>query len=307
MDAHRRIADRAVALAAFCAITGIALAAAAPLATSAEANAAAAPAGSAAAKSGSAKTASAKTAATASAAFPRMPDGKPDFNGSWDNGNGYDFIRPQKGEDGSICISGCKPPPGATATPRSFPPPDRPKYKPELIEKVKDLEKRQVDTDPVIRCKSPGLPRIGPPDKIVQRSKEIVFLYDDVSGSFWRIIPIDGRKHREDADPSYLGDAVGRWEGDTLVVETVNFNDDTWLTDDGAFHTTDLRVVERLTRNGDTMEWQATAHDPQVLAEPWAVRPRKMTLMAHELQEPVPCVEQDLKHVIDGTHHDNPR
>jgi hypothetical protein len=134
-----------------------------------------------------------------------------------------------------------------------------------------------------------------------------VFLYDDVSGSFWRIIPTDGRKHREDADESYLGNAVGHWEGDALVVESVGFNEDTWLTDNGAFHTTDLRIVERLTRNGDTMEWQATAYDPKVLVEPWKVRPRKMTLVAQELQEPVPCVEQDLKHVVDGTHHDNPR
>jgi len=237
----------------------------------------------------------------------RLSDGRPDFNGSWDNGSGYDFLKPQKSEDGSICISGCKTPEGAPAAPRAMTAPDRPKYKPEFVAKVKDLEDRQVEMDPVLRCRSPGLPRIGPPDKIVQRPGEIVFLYDDVSGSFWRIVPTDGRKHRADADESYLGDAIGRWEGDTLVVETVNFNEDTWLTDDGAFHTRDLRVVERLTRDGDTMEWRATAYDPAVLAEPWQLRPRKMTLMAHELQEPVPCVEQDLKHVVDGTHHDNPR
>jgi len=280
-------------VAASCAITGFSLAATAAATTSP--NAAAAP--------------SAQTAAKVA----RLADGHPDFNGSWDNGNGYDFIKPQKGEDGSICISGCKPAAapaasgGSAPAPRVAMQPDRPKYKPELVAKVKDLEARQVDTDPVIRCKSPGLPRIGPPDKIVQRPGEVVFLYDDVSGSFWRIIPTDGRKHREDVDESYLGNAVGHWEGDALVVETMGFNEDTWLTDDGAFHTTDLRVVERLTRSGDTMEWQATAYDPAVLAEPWKVRPRKMTLMSQELQEPVPCVEQDLKHVVDGTHHDNPR
>jgi len=240
----------------------------------------------------------------------RLSDGHPDFNGSWDNGNGYDFIKPQKGEDGSICISGCKPTgaaAGAPPAPRAAVKPDRPSYKPEFTAKVKELSDKQVETDPVLRCKSPGLPRIGPPDKIVQRPGEVVFLYDDVSGSFWRIIPTDGRKHREDADEAYLGNAVGHWEGDALVVETIGFNEDTWLTDNGAFHTTDLRVVERLTRSGNTMEWQATAYDPAVLTEPWKVRPRKMTLMSQELQEPVPCVEQDLKHVVDGTHHDNPR
>ncbi len=239
---------------------------------------------------------------------PRLADGRPDFNGSWDNGSGYDFIQPQTGADGSICISGCAPAAGGgSASPAPRMAPDRPKYRPEHLARVKELEARQVEFDPVLRCKSPGLPRIGPPDKIVQRADEVVFLYDDVSGSFWRIIPTDGRPHRTDVDESYLGNAVGRWEGDALVIETIGFNEDTWLTDDGAFHTRNLRVVERLTRSGNTMQWQATAHDPEVLAEPWVLRPRTMALMDAELQEPVPCVEQDLKHVVDGTHHDNPR
>jgi hypothetical protein len=284
-------------VAASCAITGISLAATPPAGT-------AAPAAQASGTTGK---------------VARLADGHPDFNGTWENGSGYDFIQPQKGADGSICISGCKPaaPAGAAATaagsapaasaPRPRMEPDRPKYKPEFMAQIADLTKRQVDTDPVIHCKAPGLPRIGPPDKIVQRPGELAFLYDDVSGSFWRVIPTDGRKHREDADESYLGNAIGHWDGDALVVETIGFNEDTWLTDNGAFHTTDLRVVERLTRNGNTMEWQATAYDPKVLVEPWKVRPRKMTLAAQELQEPVPCVEQDLKHVVDGSHHDNPR
>jgi hypothetical protein len=262
------------------------------LVTGAVANAADAPAPAAAAKS-----------------VPRLSDGRPDFNGTWDNGAGIDFVNPQKSADGSICVSGCpRPPAAAGATPRPPPPaPDRPKYKPELVAKVKELETHQVEHDPVLRCRSPGLPRIGPPDKIVQTPGQFVFLYDDVSGAFFRIIPTDGRAHRKDVDESYLGDSVGRWEGDTLVIETVNFNEDSWLTDDGAFHTNKLRVTERLSRNGDTMEWLAVADDPDVLAEPWALRPRRMKLTTQELAEPVPCIEQDLKHVIDGSHHDNPR
>ena len=238
---------------------------------------------------------------------PRLADGHPDLNGTWENGSGYDFVKPQKGKDGSICITGCAQPGGSAPAPRVRVEPDRPVYKPEFMAKVKDLEKRQVQTDPVLRCKSPGLPRIGPPDKIVQRPGEVAFLYDDVSGSFWRAFHTDGRKHRDDVDESYLGDAVGHWEGDTLVVETVNFNEDTWLTDDGAFHTKALKVTERLTRNGDTITWVATADDPKVLAQPWTLRPRTVTLSATELPEPVPCVDQDLNHIIDGSYHANPR
>lgn len=242
---------------------------------------------------------------TATKPIPRLPDGKPDLNGTWDNGGGIDFIQPQKMPDGSICISGCPTPPGAK--PRVVLPPDRPKYKPEFLAKVKELDERQVEFDPVLRCRPPGVPRIGPPDKIVQIPGQVVFLYDDVSGAFFRIIPTDGRPHRDDVEETYLGDSVGHWEGDTLVVVARNFNEDTWLTDDGAFHTKDLVVTERLRRVGDTIEYQAIAEDPAVLAEPWKLRPRLLKLTDVELVEPPPCVEQDLKHMVDNSSHDNPR
>ena len=73
-----------------------------------------------------------------------------------------------------------------------------------------------------------------------------MFLYEDVSGPFFRIVPLSRDVKRLDDSESYLGDAYGRWEGDTLVVETTNFNDLTWLTDDGSFHTDKLKVTERL-------------------------------------------------------------
>ena len=100
---------------------------------------------------------------------------------------------------------------------------------------------------------------------------------------------------------------MGYWEGDTLVVETTNFNEDTWLTDDGTFHTTDLRVVERLWRESDTLNYQATAFDPAVLAEPWEKQVRVATLDDRELLPAPPCIERDLDLIIDGSHHDNRR
>ena len=241
---------------------------------------------------------------------PHLPDGRPDLNGTWEHGAGINFVRTQKLPDGSVCVIDCPQEPGAAR--RNFPGPgDRgtnfPKYKPEFLAKVKDLSDRQVQTDTLLQCQAPGVPRIGPPHKIVQNAREVVFLYDDVNGPFFRIVPTNGRPHRKDLPPSYLGDAIGHWEGDTLVVETVNFNEETWLIDNGAFHTKDLRVVERLRRFGDTLEWQATAYDPAVLTEPWTVRARTIPLTDHELEEPARCEDQDLEHIIDGSHHDNPR
>jgi hypothetical protein len=152
------------------------------------------------------------------------------------------------------------------------------------------------------------VPRIGPPAKIVQTARDIVFLYDDPNGSFFRIIPIDGRSHRTGLSSSYLGDAVGRFDGDSLVVETINFTDETWLADNGAFHTRDLKVVERLRRVGDTIEYQAVAHDPAVLLEPWTLPKRVLRRSATELEEPPRCEERDLAHMVDASqYHENPR
>ena len=238
-------------------------------------------------------------------------NGHPDFNGTWWS-DGLFFIKAWRDGD-SACAYGCDPLPGTEPAKPLTPDqiaamqPDRPSYKPEFHARVKDLEERQVEEDPVLRCLSPGVPRIGPPDKIVHTAGQVVFLYDDVSGNFFRIIPTDGKAHRDDIEDTYLGDSIGHWEGETLVVETVNFNEDTWLTDDGSFHTANLRVEERLTRNGDELHFQATAYDPDILVEPWGLKPRVATLTDFELVEAPPCIERDLEHLVDSTHHDNPR
>ena len=252
-----------------------------------------------------------------------LADGKSDLNGTWDHLGGIEFVRPQNLDNGSVCVVGCPPAAAAGAggagaraggagaraggPPAAPPAPNFPKYKQEFLAKVKDLSERQVEVDTALQCQPPGVPRIGPPAKIVQTAREVLFLYDDVNGSFFRIIPTDGRAHRKDLPASYLGDAIGRYEGDTLVVETVNFNEETWLSDNGAFHTKDLKVIERLRRVGDTLQYEATASDPPVLVEPWKERTQTLWLTDREIEESPRCEDRDLDLIKDGSHHDNPR
>ena len=264
-----------------------------------------------------------RLAELAKKATPHLADGKSDLNGTWDHLGGIEFVRPQNLDNGSVCVVGCPPAAAAGAggagaraggagaraggPPAAPPAANFPKYKQEFLAKVKDLSERQVEVDTALQCQPPGVPRIGPPAKIVQTAREVLFLYDDVNGSFFRIIPTDGRAHRKDLPASYLGDAIGRYEGDTLVVETVNFNEETWLSDNGAFHTKDLKVVERLRRVGDTLQYEATASDPSVLVEPWKERTQTLWLTDREIEESPRCEDRDLDLIKDGSHHDNPR
>ncbi len=243
----------------------------------------------------------ASAGALLAASAPAQAQNARDLNGRWDNGDGVSFVDSSVDAKGNICVRYC----GQTlseeekakvAEVRRV---NMPKYKPEFTAKVEELHKTQVTTDPALRCGNPGLPRIGMPDQIVQTKDRMFFLYDDLSGAFFRIIPTNTRKHREDADPSTFGDAVAWWEGDTLVVESINFDDSTWLTDNGAFHTDRMKVTERLQRKGQTLHWQATVEDPGVLAEPWKSNPRTAKFTTEDLLEAPPCVEQSIAKMPD--------
>ena len=88
----------------------------------------------------------------------------------------------------------------------------------------------------------------------------------------------DGRKHSPDAnfEMTYFGDTVGRWEGDTLVLDSIGFIDTTWLGRGGFFHSTDMHVVEKFTRQGDAILYDVTVEDPEVLVEPWVLQTRTL-------------------------------
>ena len=179
----------------------------------------------------------------------------------------------------------------------------KPSYKPEFQAKVKDLFDHESKTDPVFYCGKPGVPRIGPPRRVVQLPNEMIFLYEDISGDPYRVIPTDGRSHRANANPSHYGDSVGRWEGDVLVIDVRNFVEDTWFGEDGYFHTDAMRVIERIWRDGENLVWQATVEDPKVLAAPWTMPPRLTRPSAEPLEESPKCVETDGHKLLNDDHH----
>ena len=147
---------------------------------------------------------------------------------------------------------------------------NRPMYKPEHWSKVNELDKDGNALDPAFKCLPEGVPRMGPPDKIVHTPKEMIFLY---GLRMTRIIPIDGRPLPPVADWIGLWNGVsrGRWDGDELVVETVDFNDETWLRWPGWFHSIDMKVTERIRREGNA---QVAGDGGRPCADqPWVMNP----------------------------------
>ena len=132
----------------------------------------------------------------------------------------------------------------------------------------------QETNDPVItKCFPPGVPRIylQPfPLQFVQTPKEVIMLYE--YDHTVRHVFTDGRKHPDDLTPTYMGDSIGRWEGDTFVVDTVGFNEKTWLDRIGTGHSDQLHVIERFQRlNQNDLELDVTMEDSKALAMPWNV------------------------------------
>jgi hypothetical protein len=178
-----------------------------------------------------------------------------------------------------------------------------PSYKPEYQAKVRQLSDHESKLDPVFYCGKPGIPRIGSPRKIVQLPTETIFFYEDISGDPYRVIPTDGRPHRVNANPSHYGDSIGKWDGNVFVVDVRNFVDDTWMGEDGYLHSSDMRVTERLWRDGENLVWQATVEDPMVLAKPWVMPARLIKPSTEPLEESPKCVETDGPKLLNDDHH----
>jgi hypothetical protein len=250
------------------------------------------------------------SSAAAQTAAPRSTDGHPDLSGIWVAGN-PNASRPKITEGQSvrvlIPVRGVHPDADVfkgldvQGVAGRAGDPNKPPYKPELLSKIKELEDHQSQVDPAFYCKPAGVPRMGPPSQIVQSPGQVIFLYANTNT--FRLIPTDGRQHRADIDSSYMGDSVAHWEGNTLVVDVRNLNDDTWLGPDGWIHTDAMHVTERLTREGDTLTYQATVEDPNVFTKAWPMTPRTLKISTQPLEEGPPCVEKDAEHLVTLEHH----
>ena len=251
-------------------------------------------------------TEAAKYPDAASKPTPHTADGHPDLNGVWHHYFGG-LVHAVGDNSFALGFGAPKALPGAPPPPRPQPDP-LPEYKAQYVAKVKLLNQNQVKEDGALHCMNPGVPRIGAPHQIVQTPKQVIFLYADATGNQWRVIPVDGRGHGTDPDAegTYNGDSVGHWEGDTLVVDVTRLTGDSWLGDNGLFHSSKLHVTERFRRVGDTIQYTMTADDPQVLAKPWTIY-RTVTLQMDTLEEAAPCVDNDAGHYVNQEHHDNPR
>ena len=226
------------------------------------------------------------------AAVPRAIDGKPDLSGIWETARMS--LQPE-GPDGK--------PTGPDIIRSTKVPQMEAPYQPWAAAKAKGYMDAGEIEDPQTRCLMLGVPRTmrNPfPFQIVQKPGLIVILYE--WNHTYRIIPTDGRPHATDVDPSFMGDSVGHWEADTLVVDVTGFNDKTWLDRAGHFHTEALHVVERYHRSDiNSIDYEATIEDPNVMTKPWIV-PFTLKRDANERIREDECIEneKDLKHLVGG-------
>jgi len=196
----------------------------------------------------------------------RRPDGKPDLQGFYlpDGGGANYGLEKHTGD--SLTPGGR----GVIVDPPDGKLPMRPWAVQEHIDR--NLPERGYD-DPTAHCFPAGVPRsiyVPTSFQIVQTSDHVVFLHERIS---WRIVRLDGRAHLPETIRLWQGDSVGRWEGDTLVVDSANFNGKTWLNETGEIVSYAQRVVERFTPAGpDTITYEATVTDPVVYTRPWTIR-----------------------------------
>jgi hypothetical protein len=201
--------------------------------------------------------------------LPKMPDGKPDLSGVWSPGLSFTQM-------GQVPLQ-------------------------PWAEKVyKERRETLSKDDPEGNCLPAGVPRISPfPQKFVQTPTLVVVL-DEGNVHSYRQFFLDGRDHPKDLDPLWMGDSVAKWDGDTLVVDTIGFNDKTWLNGQGLPHSEELHVIERYHRlDYGRMEVEITMEDPKAFTKPHTFKRNYTLLPKWEIHEYV-CNEfnVDFEHLV---------
>jgi len=203
---------------------------------------------------------------------PRLGDGKPDLSGVWNGGGPVQDLAQGLAPGEKI---------------------------PLLPEAEKVMKARQSKDDPEANCLPTGVPRIAPyPWRIVQTTTHIFFLFEGNIHSYRQIF-MDGRKHPEDVDPTWYGDSIGHWEGDTLVIDTIGFNDKFWFDFRGHPHSEKLHTTERWTRKDlGTLVNEVTIDDPGYYSRPFKLTFTARLMPGEELMEYI-CQEnnQDVHHI----------
>jgi hypothetical protein len=229
---------------------------------------------------------------------PRTADGHPDLSGMWIEKYGALGTDPAVGKPQGA---------GRRADTAAKYPSDELPYQSWAALKARQLHDAE-NTDPLLHCEPYGVPRIwgGPhPARLVQLPGELIILYE--RDTAFRIIPTDGRPHDPNADPSWMGNSVAKWDGDTLVIDTVDLTDKSWLGSgknagegSGTFHSDALHVTEKIRRpDFDHLTVEITDDDPKVFTHAWT-NTWNMNLVPNEsMYEDVTCSnEKDYEHQV---------
>ncbi len=200
---------------------------------------------------------------------PRTASGKPDLNGIWQAVNTAHWdLQEHSARQGPVFALGAafSVPAGLGVVEGGEIP-----YQDWALVKKKENAAKWQELDPEVKCYLPGIPRgtyMPYPFQIVQSDAHMLFAYEFASAS--RIVYMDTKV--EAPIDSWMGYASGRWDGETLAIDVIGFNDQTWFDRAGNFHSEALHVVERYTRTSpDSLRYEATIEDPKVFTRPWKI------------------------------------
>jgi len=207
---------------------------------------------------------------------PRTADGKPDLSGAW----APNAIR----QNVDMLATGVDVP-----------------FQPWAVKLYNERKASNSKDDPEARCMPPGVPRMSTtpyPFRIVQTPQLVIIVYEG-GAHVWRQIFMDGRAHPKDPNPSWLGDSIGHWDGDTLEIDTVGLNGRTWIDQSGLPTTEAMHVVERIRRvDYGHLEIEHTVDDPQAYQHPWKFTTHPVMLKGDLMEYICQENEQDVHHMV---------